>query len=122
MVVLENAMQVPYCADSGADQSCISMSAFKKLISSCPWVLVRNQTQPILCEVTDGRRVLVDNTVEVHLSLRTAAGPVNLEKPIVCLVVPGDDDEFLLDVLDILGINVDRELGNNPPWPSASCP
>eukprot|EP00644_Phytophthora_capsici_P011964 jgi/Phyca11/106763/e_gw1.12.662.1 len=42
----------------------------------------------------------------------TVAGPVNIHKPVPCLVLENDDDEFLLgdDVLKFLGIDVERQL------------
>ncbi|KAE9000093.1 hypothetical protein PR002_g18276 [Phytophthora rubi] len=49
---------------------------------------------------------------KLKLSLMTAAGPVNILKPVPCLILDNEDDEFLLgdDVLKALGIDIERQL------------
>ncbi|KAE8989439.1 hypothetical protein PR002_g21447 [Phytophthora rubi] len=48
----------------------------------------------------------------LKLSLMTAAGPVNILKPVPCLILDNEDDGFLLgdDVLKALGIDIERQL------------
>ncbi|TMW59220.1 hypothetical protein Poli38472_007365 [Pythium oligandrum] len=73
---------------------------------------VKELMQPIKCELVGGKELYVKRIVYLRLSLSTAAGPVNINDPVECLVVDGDSDEFLLgrDVLAMLGIDVERQL------------
>ncbi|GMF42397.1 unnamed protein product [Phytophthora fragariaefolia] len=58
-----------------------------------------------------GRILSVSEVVYLRLSLRTAAGPVNIHSSVECLILDGHD-EFLLgrDVLSMLGIDIGRQL------------
>ncbi|KAI9985429.1 hypothetical protein PInf_004787 [Phytophthora infestans] len=49
---------------------------------------------------------------EHNVTLRTAAGPVSVNPPVQCLIVPGELEAFLLgnDILASLGIDVHRGL------------
>ncbi|OWZ01937.1 hypothetical protein PHMEG_00026596, partial [Phytophthora megakarya] len=50
--------------------------------------------------------------VNLTLQINTAAGPVRLATPAPCLIIEEDEDEFSIgkDVLEMLGIDVDRQL------------
>lgn len=106
---MNDSLELPYCADSGAFKSCISRADVDKL--SKEEIETVELRQPILCELVGGRTLKVETVVYLKLSLRTAAGPVNIHSPVECLIVDGQD-EFLLgrDVLSMLGIDVDRQL------------
>ncbi|KAE9065928.1 hypothetical protein PF010_g28013 [Phytophthora fragariae] len=89
----------------------MSECVFRRLKDVCPDIVCVELETPITC-ATVGGNVEVSQAVDVHVTLRTAAGPVPLSSPVQCLIVPGDLEEFLLgkDVLVALGIGVDREL------------
>lgn len=73
---------------------------------------VNRLNQPIECKIAGGKTLTVSETVLLSLSLTTAAGPVNIVEPVECLILKGDDEEFLVgkDVLAILGIDIERQL------------
>ena len=112
-LTVEGVLEIPYCADSGADKSCIPMHGVRRLQElGCKFTL-RGIDPPVECSLADGKKTKISQTALVHLSLRTAAGRVNLTEPVECFVLDSDDDEFLLgnDVLkDALGIDLDRQL------------
>ncbi|OWZ14905.1 hypothetical protein PHMEG_00011539 [Phytophthora megakarya] len=99
----------PQYLDSGAYKSCISRGDVEKLEGTD--VEIVKLHQPVSCDLVGGQSLEVKEVVYLKLSLRTAAGPVNIHTPVECLIVEGDDD-FLLgqDVLSMLGIDVDRQL------------
>lgn len=77
----------------------------------CPFVECVEFEEPIPC-TTVGGDVEVNRAANVHVTLRTAAGPVSIGSPVQCLIVPGELEEFLIgkEVLASLGIDVDRDL------------
>ncbi|GMF48225.1 unnamed protein product [Phytophthora fragariaefolia] len=106
------ATSLPFCADSGADRSGMSMAVYEEFVKVCPEVRAVSLEEPITCTGADGKPIQVDMSVQLHLRLRTVAGSVRIAKPVECLIIPGDTDEILLgnDVLTMLGINVQRQL------------
>ncbi|GMF51788.1 unnamed protein product [Phytophthora fragariaefolia] len=90
----------------------MSQYVFRRLKAGCPDIVCVELETPIMYATVAGN-VDVRQAVDVHATLRTAAGPVSLSSPVQCLIVPGDLEEFRLgkDVLVALGIDVDRELG-----------
>jgi hypothetical protein len=111
-IVLEDTFSVAFCADSGADRSGMSMTVYEKFVTACPEVQAVRLEEPLMCSGADGKLIEVNMTVNLHLRLRTVAGSVRIAKPVECLIIPGDTDEFLLgnDVLTMLGIDVQLQL------------
>ncbi|OWY93212.1 hypothetical protein PHMEG_00037473, partial [Phytophthora megakarya] len=111
-LVLEDTYSVGFCADSGADRSGMSRTIWEKFVKVCPEVKAVQLKEPPDCRGADGKSIKVEWIVNLHLRLRTAAGSVRIAKPVECLIIPGDADEFLLgnDVLTMLGIDVQRQL------------
>ncbi|KAJ8576744.1 hypothetical protein ON010_g2463 [Phytophthora cinnamomi] len=89
----------------------MSERVFRQLKDVCPDIECVELEKPLPC-ITVGGEVEVRRAVNVHVTLRTAAGPVSISSPVQCLIVPGDLEEFLLgkEMLAVLGIDVDREL------------
>lgn len=108
-VRVNDLLELPYCADSGAYKSCISREDLEKLNGT--EIETFRLRQSITCDLVGGQSLEVKETVYLTLLLRTTAGPVNIHSPVEYLVVEGHD-EFLLgrDVLSMLGIDVDRQI------------
>lgn len=111
-VTINGVLSLPYCADSGSERTVICRSHWDELRAQDPSVSARQLESP-LKQQAYGRRVFVANLeAALHLRLHTAAGPVELEELVPCLIVDTEDDEFIVgrDVLTSLGIDVDRQL------------
>lgn len=110
VVNLDGKLTVKYCADTGADRSCVPQATLQRLRKAGCGGKTRQLTQRIQCVLAGGKDVAVSEVVLLHLSLQTAAGVVNISTPVECLVLPGDGD-FLLgkDMLSALGID-ERQL------------
>ncbi|KAG4058514.1 hypothetical protein PC123_g6519 [Phytophthora cactorum] len=82
-VTLSGVLQLPYCPDSGSDYTTFGSN----------WVVA-------------------DKKAKLHLLIHTAAGPVEPISTVAVLIVDIGDDEFIVgnDLLNALGINVDRQL------------
>ncbi|KAE9069219.1 hypothetical protein PF005_g26134 [Phytophthora fragariae] len=89
----------------------MSERVYGKLVAMCPGVASVELEKPIVC-TTVGGDLEVTRAVNVHITLRAAAGPVSIGSPVKCLIVPGDLEESLLgkEMLVSIGIDVDREL------------
>ncbi|KAE9176675.1 hypothetical protein PF005_g24819 [Phytophthora fragariae] len=89
----------------------MSEKTFMRLKEKCPFVECVEFEEPIPC-TTVGGDVEVNRAVNVHVTLRTAAGPMSIGSPVQCVIVPGELDEFIIgmEVLASLGIDVDRDL------------
>ena len=112
-MLLNGVLWLPYCADSGAERSCISRAMFQKLVSLCNHTKSNTLSTPIECQGVGGTKISVAETTYLRLSLQTAAGAVNIDKPVeVYIIEDASDDEFILgnDVLTLLGIDVDRQI------------
>ncbi|KAE8907478.1 hypothetical protein PF003_g8380 [Phytophthora fragariae] len=89
----------------------MSENVFRRRKEACPEVEFVELETPIRC-ITVGGDVDVHRAANLHITLRTAVGPVSIATPVQCLIVPGKLEEFLLgkDILASLGIDVDRDL------------
>ncbi|OWZ02003.1 hypothetical protein PHMEG_00026515, partial [Phytophthora megakarya] len=111
MVRINGLLEVPYIADTGADQSVVSIAMVDSLRAVQPDLRTNSLSSPISVTLADGRPELWDMEVVLDLELVTIAGPVSL-RSVPCLILEGDGDEFLLgkDALKRLGIDVDQAL------------
>ncbi|POM62714.1 hypothetical protein PHPALM_28093 [Phytophthora palmivora] len=68
--------------------------------------------QPVEGLAVGGHWVEADRAVDPAIQLHTAAGVVELQTPVKCLLIDGDDDKIILgnDVLASLSIDIDRQL------------
>ncbi|GMF53459.1 unnamed protein product [Phytophthora fragariaefolia] len=111
-VALNDIMELPYCADTGADRTAISRAHVDELMLRDPTVTMIRLATPVVNTTVAKHEITCINAVYLRLLLNTAAGPVALYKPVECLVIDGDEPEFILgqDVLKQLGITIDRQL------------
>eukprot|EP00644_Phytophthora_capsici_P002637 jgi/Phyca11/105797/e_gw1.11.650.1 len=77
-----------------------------------PTVKLKELKETVVVRTAGGHIIRAHGSVDVKLRINTAAGPVCLTKPVRCLVIDEDEEEFILgkDVLTTLGIDVDRQL------------
>eukprot|EP00644_Phytophthora_capsici_P017001 jgi/Phyca11/129350/e_gw1.83.26.1 len=100
-VNLNEVMELPYCADTGADRTAISQEHVRELMFRDPTVkLTRLITLVIICPV--GEHVITCRaSVNLRVLLNTAAGIVAIHEPVEFLVISDGEPEFILgqDVL-----------------------
>ncbi|POM62149.1 hypothetical protein PHPALM_28729 [Phytophthora palmivora] len=111
IVRINGLLEVPYIADTGADQSVVSSAMVDSLRAVQPDLRTNSLSSPISVTLADGRPELCGMEVVLDLELVTIAGHVSL-RSVPCLILEGDGDEFLLgkDALKRLGIDVDQAL------------
>ncbi|KAF4145102.1 Aspartyl protease, partial [Phytophthora infestans] len=109
--IMNNVLEVPFRADTGADCNVITRQIVHELQKLDAGVSIVKLATPIEVEVADGRLVQCYEQCEVDVQLLTAAGPVHL-RHVTCVIIDGDTDELLVgDVtLKSLGIDVDQLL------------
>ncbi|GMF48756.1 unnamed protein product [Phytophthora fragariaefolia] len=103
----KHSVQRPKNLKSAESCSC----AVDELMLRDPVTMIRLAT-PVVNTTMAKHEITCINPVYLRLLLNTAAGPVALHKPVECLVIDGDEPEFILgqDVLKQLGIDIDRQL------------
>ncbi|OWZ00584.1 LOW QUALITY PROTEIN: hypothetical protein PHMEG_00028190 [Phytophthora megakarya] len=109
---VKEVLAVPYCADTGADGTAISRHHVDKLCQRASSVIIQQLSAPIVGITVGEYEVTCSSSVEIRPQLNTAAGPVALQGAVECLIIEGEEPEFILgqDVLLSLGIDVDRQL------------
>ncbi|OWY98480.1 hypothetical protein PHMEG_00030748 [Phytophthora megakarya] len=95
-----------------ADVSVISRSQLMVLEKRDPTVKMKPLQREVSVTAAGGHSLHARNCVEVDLKIHTAAGPVCFTTPVRCLVIEEEEKEFIIgkDVLETLGIDVDRQL------------
>ncbi len=111
-VILNGKYEMPYRADSGADRTCLSWAAFQLAQVVLPELISTAVGEMCVAEPVGGGELQICGEVRVQLTLRTAAGLVEIVEPFVCLIYEGEGDEFLVgeDLLMELGIDVNAQL------------
>ncbi|ETO58471.1 hypothetical protein F444_23154, partial [Phytophthora nicotianae P1976] len=111
-VRLNGLLEVPYSPDTGADRSIIPQCFVNSLRDVQPSLSTTPLSTHVDAKMADGRCVRCNEEVLLDLELVTIAGTVSL-KSVICVVLPGGGDEFLLgrDALRTLGIDVEARLG-----------
>ena len=112
MAELEHCLQVPYCADSGADRTILSRKHFTELVKKLPSLKVDKLDGETVHLAAGNQPLRINEATYLRIKLKTAAGPVELPEPVEVLILEEDQDELLIgqDVLLALGIDVDRQL------------
>lgn len=112
VIVINDKLELSYCADSGADISAISRKDVEKLRNLDKRVILSHMDQPITYENVNGYSEKAHECVSVRIRIHTAAGKVTPLEIFDCLVIDGKEGEFILgnDILQSLGINVDHQL------------
>ncbi|OWY94319.1 hypothetical protein PHMEG_00035984, partial [Phytophthora megakarya] len=111
-IVLNNVLELRYCADTGSDWCLIGRSTFKELSCLDDTVKAKKLEKPVVGMAVGGHEIEAREYVELMIRMHTAAGPVEPAERIRCLIIEQSDDEFIVgkDVLLSLGIDVDRQL------------
>ncbi|ETI41192.1 hypothetical protein F443_13552, partial [Phytophthora nicotianae P1569] len=111
-VTLNDVIELPYCADTGADRTAISRSHVDEMQQRDPSVNLITLKNPVVNVAVGKWEITCTTSVHLRVLLNTAAGPVALHKPVECLVIEDDEPEFILgqDLLKALGIDIDRQL------------
>jgi hypothetical protein len=109
--ILNGVLEVPFCADTGADCNVVTRRIAQELVKLDSTVAVEKMATPVDVEVADGRPVRCTEQFTMDVQLLTAAGPVRLRR-VNCVVMDGDSEEVLIGdaTLKTLGINVDQLL------------
>ncbi|KAF4142389.1 Aspartyl protease [Phytophthora infestans] len=105
---INGVLEVPFCADFGADSNVLSRSMVKELCAQDSSVVMAELKPPTVVKVAGGATLECRNSVEIDVRISTAAGTVLLTR-VSCLVLDGDEDELLLgrSTLKDIGIDVD---------------
>ncbi|OWZ00649.1 hypothetical protein PHMEG_00028115 [Phytophthora megakarya] len=111
-VMLNDVLELQYCADTGSDRCLISRTNYNELIRRDARVTCIQLDAPVVGKAVGGHEVQSHASIDIRLQLHTAVGPVEPAQPVTCLIIDHDDDEFIVgnDVLVSLGIDVDRQL------------
>ncbi|KAJ8575672.1 hypothetical protein ON010_g3544 [Phytophthora cinnamomi] len=95
-VTLNDVMELPYCADTGADRIAISQRHVDELMLRDPAIkLTRLSTLLLIFGIAE-HEITRSTSVKLRVLLNTAAGPVAIRGPIECLVINDDEPEFIL--------------------------
>ena len=113
VVTLNGVLTIAANADSGADDVIIAKGHVEKLMRLDQNVVIKS-LNPAIKTATwgNGKTYLCNEYVELKVTIHTAAGQVNLMKPVKCIVIDEVDGEFLIrnTLLINLGIDVNRML------------
>lgn len=111
-VTLNDVMELPYCADTGADRTAISQRHLEELMLRDPAIKLTRLSTPLVIVCVADHAITCTTSVQLRVLLNTASGPVAIHEPVECLVINDDDPEFILgqDLLKQPGIDVDRQL------------
>ncbi|POM64696.1 Hypothetical protein PHPALM_19741 [Phytophthora palmivora] len=93
-------------AHSGAESNILSRSMVDELCTLDSTVKLVKLEPPTVVKVAGGATMQCRDRVEVDLRISTAAGPLNISR-VGCLVLDGDEDEFLLGRATMKDIGID---------------
>ncbi|OWZ09958.1 hypothetical protein PHMEG_00017261 [Phytophthora megakarya] len=104
-VTLNDVLEVPYCADTGADRTAISRKYVEELQQRDPAIVMTRLDTPVVNVAVAKHEITCTDVVRLRVLLNTAAGPVALHKPVECLVIDDEEPEFIMgqDLLKALG-------------------
>ncbi|KAE9267827.1 hypothetical protein PF008_g31263, partial [Phytophthora fragariae] len=107
-VVINGAVEISMCPDTGADKCILPATAVNQVRAAGGTLKTTRLIQPTPVEGVGGKITLCHEAAQIDVQIRTSAGPVNLYK-LDCLVVEGET-QFLLSkkVMKRLGIDVKR--------------
>ncbi|KAG3095524.1 hypothetical protein PI124_g16069 [Phytophthora idaei] len=112
LITLNGVLELQYCADTGSDWSLLNRGKLKELARLDTSVTSVKLGTPVVGMAVGGHAVQAFESVQVKIRLHIAAGPVEPAKPVTCLIIEQDDNEFIVgsDALRSLGIDVERQL------------
>jgi len=111
-VTLNGCLQLPYCADTGADRTIISRDHVDTLAATDPTVSRTALLVPVRSIAIGSHVIEAKETVSLRVLINTAAGVVAIREPVECLIINDHEDEFIVgaDLLRSLGIDIERQL------------
>ena len=96
MIVLNGKFTMPFCLDTGSDHNLISNGKAEELMQLDPSVKIEPLVPKMHGKAVGGHVVEAASFIEVKIRLCTAAGPVEPVQTYRCLVIDGNEDEFIL--------------------------
>ncbi|OWZ07580.1 hypothetical protein PHMEG_00020007 [Phytophthora megakarya] len=98
-ITLNGVLDIPYCADSGTDQTVISRAHALQLCKLDKTVAIENLHRPVLTTAVGDNQIMANGTIQVKILIHTAAGPVRPAETFQCLLAgrPTDEDHSELD-------------------------
>lgn len=104
-VIINGVLEVPFCADSGADNNIIFQAMVQALGTLDNTVVLVPPKPPVMVKV-GGTIMSCCDRIYVDLQIETAAGPLNIAQG-SCLVLDGDEEDFLLGRATLKDIVID---------------
>ncbi|POM71410.1 Hypothetical protein PHPALM_12030 [Phytophthora palmivora] len=105
-VTINGVLEVPICANSGAESNILSRSMVDELCALDSTIKLVELKPPTVVKVAGGATMQFRDHVEVDLRISTAAGPLNITR-VGCLALVGDEGEFLLGRATVKDIGID---------------
>ncbi|EGZ20502.1 hypothetical protein PHYSODRAFT_403766, partial [Phytophthora sojae] len=107
-VLINGAVEISMCPDTGADKCILPADAVNQVRAMGRTLTTTRLLEPEPVEGVGGNVTFCHEAAQIDVQIRTSAGPVNLYK-LDCLVVEGEK-QFLLSrkVMKRLGIDVKR--------------
>ncbi len=112
MLQVNERVDVPYVADTGADHNFMTKKTLKTLLNSGVVTKVENTPKPLAYTTATEEEIETDEFVLIRISLHTAAGRLNIQEPVRCMILEEGGDEIILgdEFLQSIGINIRRQL------------
>ncbi|GMF57039.1 unnamed protein product [Phytophthora fragariaefolia] len=79
-VTINGVLEVPFCADSGADSNIISQAMVQELGTLDSTVVLVALEPPVMVKVAGGAIMSCHDRIDVDLRIETAAGPLNIAR------------------------------------------
>jgi hypothetical protein len=86
-VTLNGKLQVPYCADSGADRTYLSRYHGMKLLELDSTASFYDLPEPVISMAAGGNELISRQAMHVNIMITTAAGIVTISEPWECLIL-----------------------------------
>lgn len=107
-ICINGVLDVAFCPDTGADSNIISRALIDEL-RGVDEVALKPLSPPVCVQVAGGAKMLCQDSATLDLQIETAAGTLHLTN-VSCLVMDGNEDEFLLGrkTMQDIGIDINR--------------
>ncbi|GMF63166.1 unnamed protein product [Phytophthora fragariaefolia] len=105
-VTINGVLEVPFCADTGADSNIISQAMVQELDTLESTVVLVPLEPLVMVKVAGGAIMSCRDGIDVDLRIETAAETLNIAR-VSCLVLDGDEEEFLLVRATMKDIGID---------------
>ncbi|POM73689.1 Hypothetical protein PHPALM_9443 [Phytophthora palmivora] len=111
-MILNGVLELPYCADNGSAFNMVSQRRVDRLCQLDDSVQNVRLTDPVESRAVGGILLVSTHTIDVNITLNTAAGSVRCQGSKRCFIVESEAEGFLVDkiLLAELGIDIDRQF------------